>query len=251
MAPSPKQAVQPNQNSSGDAAEFMLGNVMFILLHELGHGLISEFQLPVLGREEDAVDNFASVLLVPDADDPQGDATILTDAIAGWFASAEMTALEDIAWWGEHGPDQQRAYQIACLLYGSNVGAYDILADRIDLPAERRESCAAEYETVSASWGQLLAPHIVGAGVQPGARISVRYEDAGEFSAEQQMLRESGMLEAMADEMSGTFRLPRPLTMKAARCGEPNAFWEPEAGEITICYELIRDYLELHAQRAG
>src|SRR5580704_17586980 len=35
-------------------AEFTTGNLLFALLHEVGHGLIHDLALPVLGREEDA-----------------------------------------------------------------------------------------------------------------------------------------------------------------------------------------------------
>ena len=41
--------------------EFIIGNTLFVLTHELGHGLINEFNMPVLGREEDAADSFAIV----------------------------------------------------------------------------------------------------------------------------------------------------------------------------------------------
>jgi hypothetical protein len=228
------------------AASFAMGNVLFILFHELGHAMISEFELPVLGREEDAVDNFASMLLTPDNEDPEMDASILVDAIVGWFASSQMTALEDIAWWDEHGPDQQRAFQIACVLYGSAAGVYDDLAEEIGMPAERRERCEGDYQAVSTGWGKLLSPHLLDEGEAPKVRIAVSYEDAGEFGAEQAMLKESELLETLANEISSSFRLPRQLRIKGAKCGDPNAFWDPEAGEITVCYELVRDYLELH-----
>jgi hypothetical protein len=175
------------------------------------------------------------------------DASILVDAIAGWFASAQMTELEDIAWWDEHGPDQQRAYQIACVLYGSAAGAYDELAEEIGMPAERRERCEGEYQAVFTGWGKLLAPHLLD-GEVPKARIVVSYEDPGAYAAEQAMLKESELMETLANEISTSFRLPRQLRLKAQTCGDPNAFWDSEAGEITVCYELIRDYHELHAQ---
>jgi putative metallopeptidase DUF4344 len=35
-------------------AAFVLGNVTFVLLHEMAHALVHELNLPVLGREEDA-----------------------------------------------------------------------------------------------------------------------------------------------------------------------------------------------------
>lgn len=34
-----------------------------MLFHELGHAFISLYDLPITGREEDAVDQFAAILL--------------------------------------------------------------------------------------------------------------------------------------------------------------------------------------------
>src|SRR5262245_22165680 len=39
-----------------DNIEFVAGNLIFATVHEVGHMLISEMGLPVLGREEDAAD---------------------------------------------------------------------------------------------------------------------------------------------------------------------------------------------------
>ena len=42
-----------------DTVTFVLGNMFYAVFHEMGHAVISEMQLPVLGREEDAADAFA------------------------------------------------------------------------------------------------------------------------------------------------------------------------------------------------
>jgi hypothetical protein len=39
-----------------DRVEFVPGNTLVLLSHEMGHVLISEMHLPILGREEDAAD---------------------------------------------------------------------------------------------------------------------------------------------------------------------------------------------------
>src|SRR5207344_326902 len=44
-----------------DRLEFVAGNVIFASVHEVGHMLIAEMGLPVLGREEDAADGFATI----------------------------------------------------------------------------------------------------------------------------------------------------------------------------------------------
>jgi hypothetical protein len=41
-------------------AEFVSGNMLFVLLHELAHVSITQMGLPVLGRMEDAADSFAA-----------------------------------------------------------------------------------------------------------------------------------------------------------------------------------------------
>jgi hypothetical protein len=44
--------------------EFVAGNMLFVMLHELGHTAITEMGLPVLGRMEDAADSFAALRLI-------------------------------------------------------------------------------------------------------------------------------------------------------------------------------------------
>jgi hypothetical protein len=43
--------------------ELVFGNVLFVAAHELGHALVSEMTLPMLGREEVAADLFAILVL--------------------------------------------------------------------------------------------------------------------------------------------------------------------------------------------
>jgi hypothetical protein len=230
--------------------EFVLGNVIFVLFHEVGHALVSEFELPVLGREEDAVDRFATFLLTPEGDEEEEDdpSTILVDAMSGWFLSSNQTELADIQWWDEHGPDQQRAYQIACLLYGADPEKFKKMAQEVELPEDRRESCPFEAESNSASWVKVVEPHVLDDGEKPSKRITVTYGAPGEYRSERDLLKESGLLEAIAEEMTTAFRLPRNLTISAKKCGEPNAFWDSEEAEIQMCYELVREYREMFDQ---
>lgn len=231
-----------------DERSFVIGNLTFILFHEAGHALISEFHLPVLGREEDAVDQFASVVLIPDPQGADNDSGIVTDSIAGWFQSAEDTALDQIAWWDEHGPDQQRAYQIACLLYGSSPQSYTGLADNIALPAERRETCPTDYQSALTSWSTSLEPHRLANGEAPTQTVQVSYDPPGAYQAEHDFIAQARLLEGIAEELRQGFRLPRAITVKASVCNEPNAFWTAETATLTLCYEMVRTYRELHAR---
>ena len=43
-------------------AEFVVGNLLFVLGHETGHAVIREMGVPVVGREEDAADFFSTLM---------------------------------------------------------------------------------------------------------------------------------------------------------------------------------------------
>jgi hypothetical protein len=45
-------------------AEFVSGNMLFVLLHEMAHVSITQMGLPVLGRMEDAADTYAALRLI-------------------------------------------------------------------------------------------------------------------------------------------------------------------------------------------
>src|SRR5215831_18263424 len=47
-----------------DMVEFVVGNMLFVGFHEMGHALAGQLHLPVLGRAEDAADSFATLALL-------------------------------------------------------------------------------------------------------------------------------------------------------------------------------------------
>lgn len=246
--PTEQETVLELYEYTEDSAVFVMSNIFFITFHELGHALITELGLPVLGRQEDAVDQFATILLAPEPgeSDAESAAQILDSAIAGWFLFGQQTAVEDIAWWDEHGDQFQRAYQIACLLYGADPQATEELADGIGLPAERRESCIGERETVNASWNSVLTPHLRPDDVA-AAQIEIIYDDAGDYAAERELLETAQIMETAAT-VAGFYNIPRNLTIGSTQCGTPNAFWDSETGVIIICYEMMALYHALYAE---
>ena len=64
-------------------AEFVSGNMLFVLLRELGLASITQMGLPVVGRIEDAADSFAALRLIRVGDDFSH--RVLTEAAKGWF----------------------------------------------------------------------------------------------------------------------------------------------------------------------
>src|SRR5215475_2127975 len=103
-----------------EVVEFVTGNMLFVLLHEIGHAAITQMGLPVLGRPEDAADSFAAVGLIRIGS--VFSHRVLVQAAKGWFLAdrRDTHAGDAVAFYDEHGLNQQRAYQIVCLMVGSD-----------------------------------------------------------------------------------------------------------------------------------
>ncbi len=138
---------------SGNPETAALHAGLFTLFHELGHALIDQWKLPVTGREEDAVDEFAAIMLLWAN---QGDAAL---AGAEQFA-ADAEDWDPLPFWDDHGLDMQRFYNVVCLVYGRDPETSANLVGEDWLPKERAELCPAEYAHKSYAWGRLLGPYL-------------------------------------------------------------------------------------------
>lgn len=72
-------------------------------------------------------------------------------------------------------------------------------------------------------------------------RVSIAYVEpkAAEHAAIYEALKTRRILEQIRDVLS-PYRLPRKLTLKLEGCdGVDNAWYEPEEGVVTVCYEYI------------
>ena len=236
------------------ADNFAIGNAIWILYHEVGHLLINEFQLPVLGREEDAADHLATVVMLEDPSEVLN--SFLIAAVEGFFFSANAMRTNgqvgDFA--GQHGLNEQRAYEVACLMLGSNEQVFRQLADAIKLPEYRRQTCQSDYQLARASWFGVLEAH------RPGwwsgnstARVTFDYGpvptngQSRNLAPVKQMLREARVLEEVADYLGKSFKFKRDVRVEMQACGKPNAFYQPERGAVLLCYELVDEFRNMLA----
>jgi Putative metallopeptidase len=237
-----KMSLQQRENM----VQFITGNMLFVLLHELGHAAVDEFELYVLGREEDAADSFAVGRLLG-----LGSAfshRMLVEAAKGWFYSDRRDRRdgEPLVFYDEHGLDKQRAYQIVCLMVGSNPREFKDLAKETKLPEDRQESCQRDFAEASKSWQVALERHLRGAD-QPKAKIDVVYgEGKGQFDAYAQAFHFVQMLETVAERATEVLSWPAAFTLEMQACGFINARWVQSTRKLTLCYELAADFAELY-----
>ena len=148
------------------------GAITFVFFHELGHGLIDLLKLPSTGREEDAVDQLATYVLV-DSGGEEGERMALNGA--KWWGQkydelvqTGRTAGElDQLWADEHSLNAQRMYNIICWVYGHNQQKYQGMINN-PLPEARAVRCPTEYERLSGAWQTLLKPYLKDAGAAAG-----------------------------------------------------------------------------------
>jgi hypothetical protein len=131
----------------------------FILAHEFTHALIHDFKLPVLGREEDAADDLATLILIQA---PNGDQYV-SDAAQFWAALSNRQRVPQVTDYADvHSLDLQRAFEMLCELAGSSQTAFAEVRSLNALPPARLASCPAEYKQKVKSFEQVLEPHIQG-----------------------------------------------------------------------------------------
>jgi hypothetical protein len=226
--------------------EFVIGNTLFALLHEMGHVAIDEMKLPVLGRAEDEADAFATLRLLKIGSDFSQ--RVLAEAAKNWFLSARRdkeTGARPV-YYGEHTMSQERAYQVVCLMVGSDPPKFKSLADEAQMPPERQETCRKDYGKISRSWDEVLEPHRRAPG-QPQTKIYVVYNDAAEnLAGFARGFRAVRILETVAQRASADFAWPAPFTIEMRSCGRPQSAWGEENRTLLICYELAFDFAQLY-----
>lgn len=137
-----------------DAWSSALTNFEFFLYHEVGHALVDALELPITGKEEDAVDGFAALIVVELLEDGQDMLLTAAEFSEALASSSDEVTHEDFA--DEHALDEQRLYQFLCWVYGSDDEDYAWIVDDEYLPAARADRCPDEYEQNVASWITLL-----------------------------------------------------------------------------------------------
>ena len=135
-----------------DADQTFAANT-FVLMHELGHSLVDQLDLPVLGIEESYVDGVAAVLL---GESGLADGLVL----AGWFFAAQMPA----PFFDSHRAGPQRFGDLACWGVGAEPALLDdpFISGIAQQLFEGGRDCVSEYQQQVRSLQIVLGPNIRG-----------------------------------------------------------------------------------------
>ncbi len=135
------------------------------VLHELGHALVNLYDLPVVGKEEDAADQLSGLLLASGDERHVGYALSTITSYAALASAAARGEQPLKVYADEHSLDAQRFYNWVCWLYGSDPDQYAPVVqternpDGI-LPPDRAGQCPGEFRQMEKSWSPALKPYL-------------------------------------------------------------------------------------------
>jgi hypothetical protein len=143
----------------------IVGQFLFWSLHETGHAVFDIFQVPLLGREEDAADQFAGYLMLHFGKE-QARRWVEGAAYSAQEFMKDFAPLDNYA--SVHGLPQQRFYNLLCLAYGADPVLFaDVTHEMMNkmieqgfLPKRRADNCRYEFQTFDHAFKTAIGPHI-------------------------------------------------------------------------------------------
>lgn len=218
----PPSAYKSTPANDAMLRQFVSDVLRFTLLHEMGHMVIAVYHVPVLGREEDAADRFATAVMTAKLSDgaPRQHNIVLSAAM---FFDAIHTLNQESApgqydWADEHGEPRQRADMISCLLFGADPSAYTDLAKDIGLDSDRQARCVRDAAKNRTDWGGVISASLnTETGAFSGANsptVAVLYHPVanrltGEVREQQERAREVAQKMGTLDDIAADIKLLR------------------------------------------
>jgi hypothetical protein len=138
----------------------LVGPMVDVFLHEFGHVVFKLLDVPVLGREEDAADQFSAYLMLHFGPEEAqrliaGTAYVFQKDVQDPQVTVERKDFADT-----HGTPAQRFYNLLCIAFGANGELFADISGKGYLPWERAIWCEDEYRQVARAFERLIAPHI-------------------------------------------------------------------------------------------
>lgn len=142
----------------------VVGQAVWLVLHETGHAVFDIFDVPIFGHSEDAADNFATYVMLHFGKQQawrwiNGAAWAWRGYVADYRTNPVIQ--EQLAGFASnHGQPQERFYDLMCLAYGADPVTFANLTKSGFLPPNRAPTCAYEYKTLVNGFNLEIEPHV-------------------------------------------------------------------------------------------
>jgi hypothetical protein len=141
-------------------ADTIIGTVLDVFLHETGHAVFEILEIPVLGRQEDAADQFSAYLMLKLGGDEAR--RMILGAAYQYKRELPVTKvpLPVRTFADDHSLPAQRLFSLLCIAYGADKKVFSDIVKNDLLPKERADGCAIEYADLDFAMTKLIRPHI-------------------------------------------------------------------------------------------
>jgi hypothetical protein len=153
-----KLADNPGRPAGISAETAVRSKLLEIFLHESAHALYDQLRIPIIGRQEEAADVLAAVVIL------HMRSRSARETVQGitWMyeqeAKEERVGRKKLA--DVHLLAEQRYYNWMCLAYGARPTLFaDLVRDDV-LTAERAETCQDEYRRAAYAVTRLMGPYL-------------------------------------------------------------------------------------------
>ena len=142
----------------------VVGQAVWLVLHEVGHAVFDIFHVPIFGHSEDAADNFATYVMLQFGQKQAwrwiNGAAWAWRAYVADYRTDPVIQQKLVGFASNHGQPQERFYNLMCLAYGADPTTFAELTKSGFLPPNRSPNCKYEYKTLVEAINQQITPHV-------------------------------------------------------------------------------------------
>jgi hypothetical protein len=229
-------AAPAETRQSAPVSPFAKNVTVHVVLHEMGHALVREFDLPVLANEETTADAFATYYLTTYM--PNRAVDVLTARVTSLMIEAsEETKIE---WSGEHDHDARRAHQIAALAIASDPVKYKPVAAVVKMSEDDIKKARDYGAEIHRSWRRVLRPLLMPDGVA-SSEARVVYDAKNPFLNE--LCGPPGGLASEIEAALKRIDWHSQVTVSFVD-GDGGAAWSRSSRTITVNSKYVRRFIE-------
>jgi hypothetical protein len=226
----------PEEQPKEVVSKFAENVLLHVVLHEVGHGLIREFDLPILGNEETMADAFATHYLTHYLPDRAFD--VLKARTDSLMIEANEVPREEWTVKGEHDNDARRAFQIAALAVAADSKKYSPIALGLGMTESDIRKAADYGADIHRSWRRILRPLMMPDGLE-SRETRVTFDPSCQLAAQ---IRENGLATEISSALK-RFDWHSQVTVAFAQ-GDGGAAWSRSTRTISVKSEYTRRFIE-------
>jgi Putative metallopeptidase len=139
----------------------LAGMTADVFLHETGHAVFDMLEIPFLGREEDAADEFSAYILLQMSKDCARRLILGVAYLGSAQAQQELARPFMLSQFADvHELPGQRYFNVLCMAYGEDPNLFADAVDYWHLPQSRAKNCRYEYLRFQYAFRALIDPYV-------------------------------------------------------------------------------------------